>query len=242
MPVLESDQRAPRSALRYRPMRQTDQAGPDLVVQRRRRLAPDALSTTAEAAPDEMDELDLEEEERSPRRPRASPDLRQSGAPAAPVLRRFHPLFWLGVSALILLLLWWGLSQALAWGTNELNNIRYGYPRTFQIDQVVGQGDSQQHPSHFVAINLHGDAVIIDFPGGDPNKAHYFQIIGMLGPGSDLDPVTLSFVDVNHNGHPDMLINMGGVQSVLVNDQGAFRTPTPAEQQQILRALQQLGQ
>jgi hypothetical protein len=36
-----------------------------------------------------------------------------------------------------------------------------------------------------------------------------------------------------------MLINIEGVESVLVNDGKTFRPPTPLEQQQILRDLQQ---
>ena len=233
MPVLETEhQSAPRSALRYRPIR-TDQAGPDTRVTQTRRSRLDALGTSRPVHRDEMDQE--EDEERTTRWRVAQP------VPSISNKRRFHPVFWLGVGALVLLLLWWGLSQALTWGTNELNYIRYGYPRTFQMDAVVGQGDSQQHPSHFIALNLHGNVLIIDFPGGDPSKARYFQITGVLGPNSDLDPVTLSFVDVNKNGQPDMLINIGGVQSVLVNDQGTFRLPTPGEQQQSLAVLRQLG-
>jgi hypothetical protein len=49
--------------------------------------------------------------------------------------------------------------------------------------------------------------------------------------------VTLRFVDINHNAKPDMIIEAGGEQTFLVNAAGTFRPPTPAEQQQILRAL-----
>jgi hypothetical protein len=44
-------------------------------------------------------------------------------------------------------------------------------------------------------------------------------------------------VDVDHHGKPDMVIEAGGAQTFLVNAGGTFRPPTPAEQQQILRAL-----
>jgi len=60
-----------------------------------------------------------------------------------------------------------------------------------------------------------------------------------LGPGGDLAVVTLHFVDINQNGHPDMVIDVGGVQSLLVNDGKTFRPPTPAEQQRLLLYLQQ---
>jgi hypothetical protein len=235
MPILETERQSmPRSALRYRPIK-SDQVGPVPVIARRSR--PDAVATAATVAPDD---LDLEEAEDLP--PRRSPLPASRRGAAAQTRRRLHPLFWLGIGALLLLLLWWSISQALAWGTNELNTLQYGYPRTFQIDAVVGQNDTLQHPSHFIALNLHGTITIIDFPAGDATKARDFVLTSLMGPNSDLDPVTLRFVDVNHNGRPDMLINMGGIESVLVNDQGTFRSPTPTEQQQILQQLQQMGQ
>ena len=235
MPILETERPSmPRSALRHRPIH-TDQAGPAPLTARRSR--PDALASVAKVAPDD---LDLEEAEYPPRRRRLSPAPRQ-GAAVHP-LRRLHPLFWLGMSALVLLLLWWVISQVLVWGTNELNDIRYGRPRTFQIDAVVGQGDDAQHPSHFIALNLHGTITILDFPAGDATKARDFVLTSVVGPDSDLDPVTLKFVDVNQNGKPDMLIDVGNVEAVLVNDQGTFRSPSPAEQQQILQQLRQMGQ
>ncbi len=30
------------------------------------------------------------------------------------------------------------------------------YPRTFQVDAVVGHNDSATNPSHFIAMNLNG--------------------------------------------------------------------------------------
>src|SRR5262249_14141082 len=158
------------------------------------RPRPDAIDTAAQVMPDD---LELEEAEGTPLRRGPSPTPRRY---AVPTRRRFHPLFWGGVGALAPLLLWWGISPALVLVTNILNTIHYGYPRTFQIDAVVGQNDDTQHPSHFVALNLHGTVTIIDFPGGDVSKARNFVITSLIGPESDLDPVILTFVDVNHNG------------------------------------------
>jgi hypothetical protein len=239
MPILEAENRSmPRSALRYRPI-SADEVGPAPVMARRSR--PDALATAAKVAPDVWDD---EEEQRLlyPRRQRRVPAPRQSATPAAHARRRLPPLFWLGMGALLLLLLWWTISQVLVWSTNQLNTLHYGYPRTFQMDAVVGHNDNAQHPSHFVALNFHGTITIIEFPGGDPAKARTFVLSGVLGPESDLDPVTLKFVDIGHTGFPDMLIDVGNVESVLVNDQGTFRSPSPAEQQQILQQLRQMGQ
>jgi hypothetical protein len=148
-----------------------------------------------------------------------------------------RPWFFVGVGLLLAILLWIGVSQVIAWGTGVLNLMHYGNPRTYQTDAVVGQGDSSQHPSHFIALNLHGQVVIIDFPAGDPSKAREFALSSILSPNADQVVVTLRFLDVNHNGQPDMIIAAGEAQLFLVNAGGTFRPPTPAEQQQILRTL-----
>jgi hypothetical protein len=237
MPVLDTERTTmPRSALRYRPIAADDQARPARAVSRLRHSHPEARTTIEPAAPDN---LDLEEEE-IPVPPRRSiaPALRRGISHPARSRRRLHPLFFCGVGLLIVILLWLGISQLISWGTNEVNDLRYGTPRTFQTDEFVGQGDSAQHPSHFIALNLHGTIVVVEFLGGDPAKTRDFELSSALGPDADLEVVTLRFVDVNHNGRPDMLVDIGGVQSILVNDGSTFRPPTPVEQQQILQYLQ----
>jgi hypothetical protein len=227
----------PRSALRYRPTN-TNPPGPGPTVARQRRSrSADTLATTAPAAPDE---LDLNEEPRTPRQRRTVPPVprRKNTAPFR-AGRQLHPLFFIGAGLLLVVLLWTGLTHLLAWGTNAYNTIVYGYPRTFQIDAVVGQGDSLQHPSHFIAVNLHGTITIIEFPAGDPTRARELASSSLLGLDADQAVVTLRFVDLNHNGKPDMLITAGGIQSILVNDGKIFRVPTSTEQQQILQELQQ---
>ncbi|HVU71194.1 MAG TPA: hypothetical protein VHD63_28965 [Ktedonobacteraceae bacterium] len=234
MPVLENEKRnTTRSALRYRPIN-TDQAGPDPVTLRQRRTR----SVTRSTAPATADEqpFDAEEQAQPARRSRALPPRRV--APVRPK-RHLHPLFFVGAGLLAMILLWMGLMQVIAWGTNTYNTLIYGYPRTFQIDAVVGHNDSPRHPSHFIAVNLHGTINIIEFPGSDPSRARLLASSSSLEPGADQAVVTLRFVDLKHNGKPDMLVDIGGVQSVLVNDGSTFRVPTPAEQQQILLELQQ---
>ncbi len=232
MPVLENEKPTnTRSALRYRPI-PTGQTGPDPVALRQRRAR-----TTA---PVNMDEQAFEQEVPHPRGSRALPPVvtRQSKRPARSP-RRLHPLFFVGAGLLAALLLWIGLTQLIAWGNNTYNTLVYGYPRTFQVDAIVGHNDSAQHPSHFIAVNLHGTINIIEFPGSDPSRARLLVSSSSLATGAYLAVVTLRFVDLNHNGKPDMLVDIGGVQSVLINDGKVFRVPTPAEEQQILSELQQ---
>jgi len=237
MPVLNTERRAAtRSALRYRPI-VTDQALPAPVVSRARRSQPDVCMA---AAPATSDDLDTDEKLVPPRRTSA-PHLQRPVPPARP-RRRVHPLLFVGLGLVLTILLWEGISQAMRWGTNEYNTLVYGYPRTYQVDAVVGQGDNAQRPSHFVAINLHGTITIIDFPAGDPGRARVLATTNVLGPNADLAVVTLAFIDISHNGKPDMLVTIDGVESVLVNDGKTFRLPTPDEEQQILEMLRRNGQ
>jgi len=227
---------APRSALRYRPIGadQATRPGPGLTRKPPRRA--DARSTTP---PVVSDDLDVEEEEERvlPWRRPGAPVPRQAKAPPGRARSRLHPLFFIGVGLLCAILLWIGVTQVIAWGNGVLDLLHYGNPRTYQTDQVVGQGDSLLHPSHFEALNLRGQIVILDFPAGDPARAREFTVSSILGPNAAQVVVTLRFVDVNHTGKPDMVIEAGGAQTFLVNAAGTFRPPTPAEQQQILRAL-----
>lgn len=225
---------AGRSALRFRPI-DPDQAATGPVVSRARRSRPDVRVTTAPAAPDH---LEPEEEERVPRRRSRAPALQQPVS-SARTERRVHPLLFVGLGLVITILLWTGISQAVSWGTSKYNDIVYGNPRTFQADAVVGHGDSAQHPSHFIALNLRGVVTIVEFPASDPARARVLATTSVLGSNANQAVVTLSFVDMNHNGKPDMLLTIDGVQSELVNDGTTFRPPTAVEQQQLLQYLQQ---
>ena len=76
-----------------------------------------------------------------------------------------------------MLVLWTGLMGMTNWFNTTMDDIHYGRPRTFQIDQFVGHNESSGIPSHFLAINLRGHLEIMEFPGGDASHARIF-----LGP------------------------------------------------------------
>ena len=107
------------------------------------------------------------------------------------------------------------------------------------MDQVVGGEDSTLHPSHFLALNLRGTVMILELPAGDPGKERVLATTTITGPDADQAVVTLRFVDISHNREPDMLIDIAGVQSVLMNEGGTFHVPTAVQQQQVLETLQQ---
>ncbi len=123
---------------------------------------------------------------------------------------RVHWLFLVGIGMLAALVLWMLASSVLAWGIQRYDDVRYGTPRTYQTDHVVGQGgDSPAHPSHFIAINENRQAIVIEFMAGDPSKSEiYVAPVTIVGAGGDLAPVTLQFRDVTGDGKVDMIIDI----------------------------------
>jgi hypothetical protein len=49
---------------------------------------------------------------------------------------------------------------------------------------------------------------VIEIPGGEPGKAHIYQIT-TLAQGSNDTPVTVTFKDINADGKLDMLVSIG---------------------------------
>jgi hypothetical protein len=148
--------------------------------------------------------------------------------PVPPPKKNVHWLLPLGVGMLAMLALWLIGSSVLAWGNQRLNDIRYGNPRTYQTDAVVGHGDSAAHPSHFIAVNLNRQAIVIEFKGGDPAKSvSYVAPVYIAGDGGNLAPVTVEFKDVNGDSKPDMVIHIHlpsqDQLSVFINDGNGFR-------------------
>ncbi len=102
-------------------------------------------------------------------------------------------LITLGSGMLIALLLIVVGQFFLSWLGTLQDDLRYGYPRTFQTDAFVGHEKTNQ-PSHFIAMNLRGQIEVIELPGGDVAHARIFVGPQLYGPGSDLLPVTVQFV------------------------------------------------
>jgi len=139
-----------------------------------------------------------------------------------------HWLLPVGIAMVILVILWMVGSAALAWGHQRLDDLQYGNPRTYQTDMVVGHNDGPKNPSHFIALNLHSQIIVVEFMGGNPQKAvTYVTPVFIAGANSDLAPVTLEFRDVNGDGKLDMLVHIhlsGQDQvSVFINDGQKFR-------------------
>lgn len=138
--------------------------------------------------------------------------------------RNVHWLLYIGVGMIFMLTLWVVGSSLLAFGISKYNDINYGNPRTFQTNAVVGHGgDTRDHPSHFIAINLNRRIIVVELAAGNPANSYSYAGPYLFGPGGDLTPVTLEFRDVTRDGKPDMLIRIQDQTVVFVNDGTKFR-------------------
>jgi len=167
-----------------------------------------------------------------PEIPVIPPQSRHKPAPITRNQRRVHWLIPLGMGLIATLILWLVGTSVFAWGEAKYVDILYGVPRTYQADAVVGHGgDSLQHPSHFIAINLNRQVIVIEFPAGNPARAETYLVpYYILGSGGDLTPITLEFRDVTGDGETDMIIHIHLQNQdqtfVFVNNGTRFRPPT----------------
>lgn len=132
--------------------------------------------------------------------------------------KNVHWLLYVGLGMLAAIALAVLSINVLAWGTNEYNNLAYGYPRTFQTNAVVGHNDSSANPSHFIAVNLRGQIIIFELPGGDPSKSLDYIGPDLVGAQEDLLPVTLTFQDINHDGAVDMIVHVADKEFPFCNN------------------------
>ncbi len=267
MPVLEStDHIAPRSVLRHRPINGdhanlgkqsivTTAATP--MVQRASRPRPQIPESAVDMEVDEWERVDnvtmsSKTMQQIPAR-RSSTITTSKMLPHTPLphgldrkqrpslagIRNAHPLVYLGVGMLGMLVLWTILVGFFSWYSTTMDDVHYGRPRTSQMDYYVGHNESAGNPSHFIALNLHGHIEVIEFPGGDASHARIFMGPQLFTANSDLVVVTLRFIDVNGDHKPDMIVNFQGTQVVFMNDQGTFRPLRAEERPAVEQFLQQ---
>ncbi|HTK06170.1 MAG TPA: hypothetical protein VL485_03295 [Ktedonobacteraceae bacterium] len=135
-----------------------------------------------------------------------------------------HSLTFIGIGMLIALFLVVATQLTGNWLSNTVDDIRYGNPRTFQIDAFVGH-ETGKTPSHFIALNLHGRIQIIELPGGDATKAKIYPGPQLYDANAERIPVKLQFIDTHHNHRPDMYVQFGGTQIIFRNTPTGFQSP-----------------
>jgi hypothetical protein len=114
-----------------------------------------------------------------------------------------------------------------------VDDVRYGRPRTFQLEAYVQHNETPGRPTHLMALNLNRQVVIIELPGGDAAKARTINGPYLFGANEDLTPVKLSLRDMDRDGQPDLLVDVRSEQIVYLNRDGEFRLPTGDEQAQL---------
>ncbi len=161
------------------------------------------------------------------RRQRLTGNAPAPGQQHRPSTRRNKPWsLYLVTGMLAMTALVVGLNSLGSWWQHVQDGWAYGYPRTFQIDAVVGHNhDSSSHPSHFVALNLRGQVEVFELPAGDPTKVRVFLGPTISGEGADQVVVTISFADIDHDGTPDLILHYGDSAEVLDNKGGTFQVP-----------------
>jgi hypothetical protein len=259
MPVLETtDEITPRSVLRHRPIgdkkvtsgsESVISTGTSPIAQRASRVRSRNTDIPEDVGEWQRGEAIAAEADRKSTKTRhvktvsrTLPRTPKSGRMQKKSWHGAHPLLYLGVGMIAMLALWTLLTSAMSWWNTSWDDLRYGLPRTFQMDAVVAHNETIDAPSHFIAINLNGRIEVIEFPGGDGSKARIYLGPQLYGAGDDLIPVTLSFADVNGDHLPDMIIHFQSSRIVFINYQGGFRPLRPEERVPVQQFLQRTGQ
>lgn len=121
---------------------------------------------------------------------------------------------WAGVTLFLMVFGFVAFNSLGAWIQAKQDDLIYGQMRHFEVNAVVGHNDSSKSPSHFTAENNNGSIFVIELPGGNASKAKIYQITTI--PGNDGNPpVRVTFQDVNHDGKPDMVVQIGESNAML---------------------------
>ena len=168
--------------------------------------------------------------------PRTTEDAIQA-TPAlmpAPARGRWHPLVYIGGTFAVMVFGYLSISAIENWWNGMQDDWHYGTPRTFQTNARVGHSD-KEIPTHFIAENNgHGRFYVIEVQGSDPAYTQIYVVGPTLqGDGSDQAPITLSFEDVNHDGRPDMIVEVNDTCYVYINatidGKDTFRAARPED-------------
>ena len=172
----------------------------------------------------------------APTTPRASrtttptetiPTWKSAQTPIAPsqrqsAVRRSGGSLALLIGGMLLALLLLVVGQmVMGWISGQIETLRYGYPRTYQISAFVGQ-ETGKTASHFLVLNNDGQLEIIEFPGDDATHARIFLGPHLYGASADLVVATIRFVPDGHPRTPDMVLLFQQSQELFRNTGGTF--------------------
>ena len=163
----------------------------------------------------------------------------QAAQPRGSLLHRVQVLSY-GVTLLLAAIAIYVVVSLLLGKANVLlDDLRYGRPRTTQVDAFVGHDETAGQPTHLMAINLNRQIMVIELPGGDAAKTRTLSGPYLFGANEDLTPLQLHVQDLDGDGQPDLVLDIRQEQLVYLNRDGAFRLPTPEEQAALQRGSRQ---
>ena len=147
-----------------------------------------------------------------------------------------HSLAYIVTALLALLAIYAIMGNVMGWARNRVDDVRYGATRTYQVDEVVGHDDGAGTPTHFIALNLNRQVMIIEIPGGDASKTRTLTGPYLFGAGEDKTPVLLRFDDLNRDGSKDLVVNVKNEEIVYLNKDGQFQPITPEERGRLMQS------
>src|SRR3989440_1508809 len=138
-----------------------------------------------------------------------------------PKMLRGHGWLYLFLGIVVMLLLWIGIQLLSTWWTNHQLDASYGFPRTYQTDAVIYPGDSTDHPSHYIFLNLNGTVEIIELPHGDSARARIYKGPTLFSNDAALIPVTGEFKQVDSK--EEMIVHIQDQRIIYINDGTQFK-------------------
>jgi len=148
----------------------------------------------------------------------------------------FHSIAYIVTGLLVLLAIYAIMGNVMGWGRSRLDDFRYGTTRTFQADEIVGHDDGAGTPTHFIAMNLNRQVLVIEIPGGDATKIRTLTGPYLFGAGEDKTPVLLRFDDLNRDGSKDLIVNVKNEEIVYLNKGSEFQPITTEERLQLTQS------
>ncbi len=166
-----------------------------------------------------------------------SQDIRSEGRGRASALPRSVGSFaYLLTAVLAIAAIYVLVGAIVSWGQVRIDDMRYGRPRTTHVEGYVGHGaEVGGRPTRLVGLNLDRQVVVIEIPAGDVSAMRTITGPYLFGADEDLTPVLLYLQDMDRDGLADLLVNVRNEQIIYLNRDGAFRLPTPDEQQQLVQ-------
>jgi len=138
-----------------------------------------------------------------------------------PPKKRIHWMLYIGIGMIAMLALYVGFQMLGNWWSEHQLDSSYGFPRIWQTDAVVYAGDSADHPSHYIFLNLSGTVEVIEFPHGDSTHARIYKGPTLFSDNADLIPVTGEFKEVG--GKEEMIVHIQDQRIIYISDGTQFK-------------------